>query len=142
MLWAAAEQEGPPFDEEEVVGGYVTWTEARKSLGSAKLSRRFPKGVPRPKSTQRRVKCWNCGTVGHFSKDCPKPRRPRGKGEGKGKGKGKRAFWLDGGDGDGGDGDADAVGQYPLFPVDMLLSSSEELRKAGWTWLWGTLEPT
>ena len=87
--------------EETAVEHYVTWAQARKDLGAAKLSRKFPKGIPTPGAIQDRIKCWNCQKTGHFSRNCKEPRRAFSKGKGKGKGKGKRGnFYLDGGDGD------------------------------------------
>jgi hypothetical protein len=79
LLWACADGPEGTYTEEEVVGCYVAWAAARKQLGAQKLARRFPKAVPSPAGLAGKVKCWNCDAVGHFSRDCKKPKRaPKG----------------------------------------------------------------
>ena len=68
-------------EEEDFVWSLVTWKKAREGLNATKLARRFPSigaGKPVVAKALLRVKCWNCGTKGHLSKDCTKPRRPSG----------------------------------------------------------------
>ena len=45
------------FDEEEIMGAYATWAEARSRINRVKLDRRFPRWVPRPESVQSRTRC-------------------------------------------------------------------------------------
>ena len=77
-------------EEEEFIWSLVTWQKARQSLNAAKLGRRFPtvgkEGKADLHKALARVKCWNCGTRGHLSKDCPRPKRTDCKLKGTGKG--------------------------------------------------------
>ena len=53
------EEEWLDPEEETAVEHYVTWAQARKELGAAKLARKFPKGIPTPKALASRIRCWN-----------------------------------------------------------------------------------
>ena len=84
---------GEPFAEEmvvEAVGVLANWNENRKAKMEAAKRRGFPpsgKGArrepPRAAKTfdlqkvERRVRCWNCGKLGHLSLRCPDPQKPR-----------------------------------------------------------------
>ena len=77
-------------EEEKFIWSLVTWQKARQSLNAAKLGRRFPtvgkEGKAELHKALARVTCWNCGTRGHLSKDCPRPKRTDRKPKGAGKG--------------------------------------------------------
>eukprot|EP00974_Lingulodinium_polyedra_P051821 4982465-Lingulodinium_polyedra.AAC.1 len=54
-----------------------TYERARDELTKQKLKRGFDNrksGTPLDALT-RRTKCWNCGKVGHFTRNCKAPRR-------------------------------------------------------------------
>ena len=77
-------------EEDDFIWALVTWQEARQSLNSARLARRYPTIADGKKAdlqkAMARVKCWNCGARGHISKDSPQPRRSDRKPKGGGKG--------------------------------------------------------
>ena len=75
------------FDESEVVEILAaTWKEKRTEIAKLQKSRNFRQAnVVKKQFTQdysdvrKRTKCWRCNQLGHFSRECSKP-----KGEGKG----------------------------------------------------------
>eukprot|EP00435_Cladocopium_sp_Y103_P016924 s2219_g4.t1 len=79
--------EGETFEESEAIEILAaTWKEKRSEISRlqksrnfrqvSQVQRQFKQDVP---DVKRRARCWRCQQVGHFSRDCPKP-----KGQGKG----------------------------------------------------------
>ena len=63
------------IEEQDLLNAPVAWKEQRRAHGAAKLGRGFQK--PDLQKYRPRVRCHNCKELGHFQKDCKKPRRPR-----------------------------------------------------------------
>eukprot|EP00435_Cladocopium_sp_Y103_P056355 s943_g19.t1 len=80
-------QDQEVFDEAEAVEILAaTWKEKRSEISRLQKSRNFRQVVTVQKQfkqdvadVKRRARCWRCQQIGHFSRDCPKP-----KGSGKG----------------------------------------------------------
>ena len=82
-----AEQEDLPagtevIDEREAITILATWKETRTNITKEKLARGFGPPKPDMAGLKRRVKCYNCQEVGHFSRDCPKKKKDKGAGKG------------------------------------------------------------
>ena len=62
--------EPPPIAEKEAIDILVTYKETRRNISKEKLARGF--GPPRPDlaTLKKRVRCFKCQQLGHFSKDC------------------------------------------------------------------------
>jgi hypothetical protein len=71
-LVATNSEDASVLEESEVIDTFATWKQARGAISKERLARGF--GPPRPdvNKLRKRVRCFNCKEVGHFSKDCPK----------------------------------------------------------------------
>ena len=66
------------MEESEAVEVLVSWRDGRRVVADAKLSRGFARpGTTRPPiqlkdldQLTKRVRCFNCNEVGHFSRNC------------------------------------------------------------------------
>ena len=76
----------------------ATWAAARGTIQAQKLARLFPKGEPDTAKSRKRVKCWNCGGMGHTRAECKKPRKstqPMARKPYPGKGGGGKNFFAE-----------------------------------------------
>ena len=84
------EEDQTVIEESEAVEVLVSWRDGRRVGSDAKLSRGFARpGTTRPPIQRKdldqqtkRVRCFNCNEVGHFSRNCKTPRKPKGIGKG------------------------------------------------------------
>ena len=72
-------------EEEQAVEILVGWRQQRENLSKEQLKRGFGPSTPDVKSLEKRVRCYICPEVGHFSKNCRKPRTGKGGRKGKSK---------------------------------------------------------
>eukprot|EP00959_Pyramimonas_sp_CCMP1952_P213775 4473091-Pyramimonas_sp.AAC.1 len=83
------EDENDIPDESEAIESLVTWRDQRNNISKEQLARGFGPKKSDIKNMAKRARCYNCDEVGHFSRDCKKPKRQRRPPPRDGKGKGK-----------------------------------------------------
>jgi hypothetical protein len=65
-------EEDEILDEADAIDVLVTWKQQKQASAAVKNARGFPPGQkPDMAGLRRRVRCFNCKQVGHFSRDCP-----------------------------------------------------------------------
>eukprot|EP00959_Pyramimonas_sp_CCMP1952_P067420 1407337-Pyramimonas_sp.AAC.1 len=70
-------EDGDILDESEAIEILVSWRDQRNKITKEQLARGFGPKRPDTQAMAKRVRCYNCDEVGHFSRDCKKPRRQR-----------------------------------------------------------------
>lgn len=91
MLLTVNEDE-EPIEEEQAIETLATWKQQRVAISKEKLSRGFRPEKPDLNKLRKRVRCFDCKKIGHFSKDCPNKKKGGNSG-GKGA-KGSSSFMV------------------------------------------------